>query len=206
MIDRVKLLVNKYPQVFWFVVWILFYILLSKVHELASTIFLVIAMLVGLTYSLLTSYNYRRGRLKYVVFPIYNDDHSQFQSFFFSSALLVGLVIFYYVGYTNVFWSCVCLFIILLLFFSALFNMPGGFLKVKSNRMSLYGVPETIEMEEINAIDIYHDRIVVHGLKGKIWLASNIKIDHVYAEKIASYLSTNLVNYPVNINNQLIGN
>ncbi len=206
MIDRVKLLVNKYPQVFWFVVWILFYILLSKVHELASTIFLVIAMLVGLAYSLLTSYNYRRGKLEYVVFPVYNDDHSQFQSFFFSGALLVGLVIAYYADYTTVFWSCVCLFIILLLFFSALFNMPGGFLKVKSNRMSLYGVPETIEMEEINAIDIYHDRIVVHGLKGKIWLASNIKIDHVYAEKIASYLSTNLVNYPVNINNQLIGN
>ncbi|WP_128353350.1 hypothetical protein [Pedobacter chitinilyticus] len=163
-------------------------------------------MLVGLAYSLLTSYNYRRGKLEYVVFPVYNDDHSQFQSFFFSGALLVGLVIAYYADYTTVFWSCVCLFIILLLFFSALFNMPGGFLKVKSNRMSLYGVPETIEMEEINAIDIYHDRIVVHGLKGKIWLASNIKIDHVYAEKIASYLSTNLVNYPVNINNQLIGN
>ena len=206
MMNNVKLLIDKYPQLFWFVAWILFYILLSRVHELASTIFMVIAMLVGLFYSLLTSYNYRRGRLKHVVFPVYNDDHSQFQSFFFSGALLIGLVIFHYVGYTNIFWSCVCLFIILLLFFSAIFNMPGGFLKVRSNKMSLYGVPETIEVEEVSAIDIYHDRIVVHGLKGKIWLSSSIKIDQTYAEKIVGYLSANLINHSVNINNQVIGN
>lgn len=206
MMDKVKLLIKKYPKAVGFVFWILFYFLLSRVHELASTIFMVIATLVGLAYSLLTSYNYRRGKLEYVVFPVYNDDHSQFQSFFFSGALSVGLVIAYYAGYTNVFWSCACLFIILLLFFSALFNMPEGFLKLKSNKMSLYGVQETIEIEEINAIDVYHDRIVVHGLKGKIWLASNIKIDQAYAEKIASYLSANLVNHPVNINNQVIGN
>jgi|GEM_PF-4602744 len=206
MMDKVKLLIKKYPKAFGFVFWILLYFLLSRVHELASTIFMVIATLVGLACSLLTSYNYRQGRLKYVVFPVYNDDHSQFQSFFFSGALLVGLVIAYYAGYTTVFWSCVCLFIILLLFFSALFNMPEGFLKITENGIGLYGVQETIEVEEVSAIDIYHDRIVVRSLKGKIWLASNIKIDQTYAEKIASYLSANLVNHPININNQVIGN
>ncbi|WP_343530603.1 hypothetical protein [Pedobacter sp.] len=206
MMNKVKLLIEKYPKAFGFVVWILFYFLLSKVHELASTIFMVLATLVGLAYSLLTSYNYRRGKLGYVVFPAYNDDHSQFQSFFFSGALLVGLVIAYYAGYTTVFWSCACLFIILLLFFSALFNMPEGFLKVKSNKITLYGVPEAIEIEEINDIDVYHDRIVVRSQRGKIWLASNLKIDQAYAEKIASYLSTNLINHSVNINNQVIGN
>ncbi len=203
--DRIKKMINKNKNAFLFVLVILFFFLLGKIHDLAPSIFMISAIVVGLAYSLFTTYNYRKRKLKYVVFPSVNDSNSEFTFFFFGSALLLGAAFFYCMDYMTSIWLYVVGVVIVLLFFNGFYRMAQGFLNIKSGVLRAYGLEEEIKVDEINYIEIHHNRILLKAVNGKTWLASNIKIDKIASQEIENYLSKNLVKQPVTIVNQLGG-
>lgn len=145
------------------------------------------------------------GKLKYVVFAAYNDDYSRFYSLFFSVAVLLVIGFSHYLNFLSIVWFSVGVLVALLLLANGFYAMPGGFLKIKSATLRLSGLAEAVAIEYIASIDIYHNRIVIKGLNGKVWLASNLKINELASKEIINYLSASLIGQAVAVTNHLEG-
>jgi hypothetical protein len=144
-----------------------------------------------LLYNLYSKFQYRKGKVNYILFPTVNDQYSKLTS------IILGLLICV-LSITGIFWTdefklygAVGILVGLLMFCNGIFDLPKGILKIEGNEMSIAGADGKIDIRQVKELNIYNDRIIVTNIYNESQRLGNLEIDVVSAQLINNYILNN---------------
>ncbi len=178
---------------------IIYFVLLSLNNHLFSGIFFCITVFFWI-YNIYDKVKYRNSLYENQLrFPTQNDSHSKVASLFFGILIITGVALMIYVTKEYSISYFIGLVIGLILLTNGILDLPKGCLHIKEDSIYFAGANDSIEVSEIQLVEIYNEKIEItdnSNIKKRITL---IELDESWANKIKSMLTQRLDNEIVKI-------